>query len=308
MSSPRLCGYIGLTILYNNKVYSKHTFLKLAKEPAVLDAIALRVQQHVVWDGLPSPFNKLVMCSDYANTFRLLYELMTPQEIAILAQFICMMDRFTLKNIKMYHNYFSELMNRKKKDMFGLRGWRQQIYIHMIPLRDLGDQGVKMLICGDIVETNLESFKPLLYPVDDFKKVKDTTRDLWSAHPNYRIRDIRFGSYSTKVDNYDTDVYYSFYTGIPRKEAFDMMLNCQSGEYDPYASLPVESDENPDTKKAEPEAISKLPPAGYGNNYARHETAKSSIQMINRQIPGAKVAKKWEENRKLKEQATKFFG
>lgn len=183
-------------------MYSKHTFLKLAREPAVLNAIASRVQQHVVWDGFPSPFNKLVLCSNYENTFKLLHELLTAQEVAILAQFVCMMDKFTLKNIKLYHNYFSEFMNRKKKDMFGLRGWRQQIYIHLVPLRDLGDQNVKILLCGDIVDTNLETFRPLLYPVSDFKKVRDTTRDLWSAHPNYRIRDIRFGTYSTKVDGY----------------------------------------------------------------------------------------------------------
>jgi len=310
LSSPRQCGYIGLTILYNNKVYSKHTFLQLAKEPAVLEAIASRINQHVVWDGVPAPFCKLVLCSDEQTTHYVLNSVMSNQEIAILAQYLSMMDSFSLRNIKLYHNYFSELMNRKKKNMFGLRGWRQQIYIHLIPLRDLGEQDVKMLVCGDVVSTQLKSFKPLLYPFCDYKvnKVKDVTRDLWSAHPNYRIRDVRFGSFSTKVDKVETDVYYSFYTGAPVKRAFDVMLDSQSGEYDPYDSLPVEEEENPDLKKAEIQTASKLPPAGYGNVYAKQETAVSSIFSINSQLSTARQPTKWENNKKLTNQAAKFFG
>lgn len=521
-SSPWLCRYIGLTILYNNKVYSKHTFLELAKEPAVLEAIASRLNQHVVWDGVPAPFCKLVLCSDEQTTYHVL-NTMSKQEVAILAQYLSMMDSFSLRNIKLYHNYFSELINRKKKDMFGLREWRQQIYIHLIPLRDLGEQDVKMLVCGDIVPTYLESFKPLLYPFYDYKvnKVKHVTRDLWSAHPNYRIRDVRFGSYTTKIDKIETDVYYSFYTGAPVKRAFDVMLNCQSGECDqldsqsaeeaelryidefcmkhdipnkgtilydqrlftkesfmvlfrsylvcvnqveqrvlnmefndklfapfdrmkiykcyhlerfnsitfsdflgnfsddeiaqlfefctlfdsinsrnvvryskmsnlmdctpldiplrdlltgkifsidpmkqfhelrnfifmpfmrrggytaefmsslghtsstlgmyttcevignpfciecqsgecdPNESLPTEEEENPDSKKAEIQTASKLPPSGYGNVYAKQETATSSIFSINSQVSTAKQPTKWESNKKLKDQATEFFG
>lgn len=308
-SSPRLNRYIGLTILYKNKVYSKHTFLKLAKEPEVLEAIASKITPQTVWDGFPAPFCKLVLCSDIDSTMHLLRDLMTSQEIAILAQFFSLMDSINYKNVKLYHNYFSELINRKKKDMFGLRGWKQQIYIHLVPLRDLSDQSVKILVCGQLIETDLSHFTPLLYPYHDKKRLKYVTRDLWAAHPNYKIRDIRFGSYSTKIDDLYTDVYYSFYTSTPSKIAQDFMIDCQSGEYDPYETLPVEGEETLNKKSEVTFDSVKLPQNGYGNNFAKHETGKMSLDSINRQVTGKANSKptKWEQDKKLKTSAEKFF-
>jgi hypothetical protein len=259
-------------------------------------------------DGCPTPFCKMNVVDSLIDVVKSL-EKFSNQELAIMAEFFTHCTRNSASNIKQYFDLVSQIINRNKKDMFSLRGWKSSYYIHLMPLRDLSTSRDCIMVFGELVDIPPHCIvnKPFKFPEKYFGK---RARSFWLAHPSYGIRDTRFKSFTYGIPK--QDVFFSFYAAKPIYEKFlsmlDPPLDCHSGEID----MPAFEDDEVETKdnKQVADFNIKLPPMGYGNNLAKHETNKQSLYSINRQIATSGDAKtqKWEHDKKLKTLATKFFG
>lgn len=316
--SSSLMLYIGLTILFDNKIYNKLNFVQSLVDSnefrwEVILNLALHYDWHLGVDGCPSPFNKMIAVDSLNDVIERL-ENFSNQELAVLAEFFSHCTRNSAGYIKQYFNLVSQVINRSKKDLFSLRGWKCSFYFHLIPLRDLSSSRDCLLVFGDLVDIPAKFIenRPFKFPNSYFG---EQAHSFWLAHPLYRVRDTRFRSFSYGIPK--QEVFVSFYAVKPTYEKFlsmlELPLDCQSGMTDSVdiQNLDEYRDEVVETKENKQVASSKsVVPVGYGNTYAGHQTATQSIFEINSQIAGTcnNQIQRWEKEKKLKTLAEKFFG
>lgn len=311
LSISSLKGYvlIGLTILYNKQIYCKRTLVEslihgdILRTDLISSLVPLCDFSSVVMDGLPLPFCKMISSFDVADLYQHLSDF-SNQELVILAEFFTVCDSISANNVKNYMNLVSQLLNRNKKEMFGMRGWRNSYYIHLIPLRDLTTSQTCIMVFGELFDIPSFIFtrQPFIFP---YKHFDTTDESFWLDHPSYSTRDIRFKTF--RYGNPLRALFYSFYTPTPSVNSHKVMLDIQSGHEEYYS---LAETEDPETKETTQVASfeSQIPPPLSGHSFSKQETSKRSLESINRQITNQDKKTKWENDEKLKTLASKFFG